>query len=218
MGGARGSAATVLLSLGAGGGCLVFKPQYLQLRADVGPEVNLYGMGETTQAEGLRLRRDGSSRALWNSDTPAAAVGVNLYGSHPVLYGVSPGGAAWGWFLASSNAMDFSAGSGDVTFRVTGGILELYVFAGPSPNAVAAQYQEVVGRPAMPPRWALGFHQSRYGYGSVDELIQVASSYEAARIPLEVVWSDIDYTDRARMFTLDPQRYPQARLRAFVDE
>lgn len=36
------------------------------------------------------------------------------------------------------------------------------MFLGPTPQHVAEQYQEVVGRPAMPPRWALGFHQSRY--------------------------------------------------------
>ncbi|EFJ41704.1 hypothetical protein VOLCADRAFT_30523, partial [Volvox carteri f. nagariensis] len=125
---------------------------------------------------------------------------------------------SFGWFLANSNAMDFAAGAGgDVTFRMVGGILELWVFCGPGPEQVTAQYQEVVGRPAMPPRWALGFHQSRYGYGSVDELEDVVASYNQARIPLDVVWSDIDYTDRARMFTVDPEHYPQQRLRALVD-
>ncbi|KAG2498166.1 hypothetical protein HYH03_003923 [Edaphochlamys debaryana] len=206
---------------GGGGGCLVFKPQYLALRAQVPRETNLYGMGETTQSEGLMLRRDGSARALWNSDTPAVAVGVNLYGSHPVLYGITPGpaggGRAWGWFLANSNAMELAAGSEEVEIRMTGGIIEMWIFAGPSPEEVSIQYQEVVGRPAMPPRWALGFHQSRYGYGSVDELEQVVASYAREKIPLEVVWSDIDYTDRCRMFTFDPQRYPEQRLRAFVD-
>lgn len=64
------------------------------------------------------------ARALWNSDTPAAAVGVNLYGSHPVLYGIVPGsgGTAWGVFLANSNAMEFAAGSNDVTFRCRAGL------------------------------------------------------------------------------------------------
>lgn len=72
--------------------------------------------GETTQPQGLKLRRDGARRALWNSDTPAAATGVNLYGSHPVLYGIGPDGSAFGLFVANSNAMDFAAGAEDVTF------------------------------------------------------------------------------------------------------
>ncbi|PNH07112.1 Alpha/beta-glucosidase agdC, partial [Tetrabaena socialis] len=144
----------------SGGGCLVVKPQFLQLRSAVAPEVDLYGMGESTPAEGLRLRRDGVPRALWNSDTPAAATGVNLYGSHPLLYGLAPGGTSFGWFLAASNAMDVVPGVRDVAFRLTGGTLELFLFAGPAPEDVTVQYTQLVGPPAMPPRWALGFHQS----------------------------------------------------------
>lgn len=45
--------------------------------------------------------------------------------------------------------------------RLTGGIVELFVLLGPSPEAVSRQYQSIVGRPAMPPRWALGMHQSK---------------------------------------------------------
>ena len=44
---------------------------------------------------------------------------------------------------------------------MVGGLLELHIFTGPSPEAVLQQYQEVIGRPALPPLWALGFHQCR---------------------------------------------------------
>ena len=41
------------------------------------------------------------------------------------------------------------------------------------------QYQEVIGRPHMPPYWALGFHQCRYGYHDLQEVEEVVSQYVA---------------------------------------
>jgi alpha-glucosidase (family GH31 glycosyl hydrolase) len=46
---------------------------------------------------------------------------------------------------------------------VIGGVLDIYVFLGPSPEDVIRQYHAVIGPPAMPPFWALGFHQCRCG-------------------------------------------------------
>ncbi len=49
-----------------------------------------------------------------------------------------------------------------VSFRVTGGVLDMYFFLGPTPMEVLEQYTRMFGRPALPPIWALGFHQSKY--------------------------------------------------------
>jgi alpha-glucosidase (family GH31 glycosyl hydrolase) len=49
-----------------------------------------------------------------------------------------------------------------VTFRTLGGLLDFFIFLGPSPQKVIQQYTEVVGKPHMPPYWGLGFHLCRY--------------------------------------------------------
>ena len=64
----------------------------------------------------------------------------------------------------------------------TSGILDFYFFLGPEPEAVVSQYLDLVGRPAMPPYWALGFHQSRYGYEQLSDIQQVVSEYEKNKV------------------------------------
>lgn len=46
--------------------------------------------------------------------------------------------------------------------RVIGGMIDLYFFMGPTPEAVIRQYHAVVGPPVMPPYWALGLHQAKW--------------------------------------------------------
>lgn len=45
----------------------------------------------------------------------------------------------------------------------------------------------------------------------------VITNYSAANIPLETMWTDIDYMDRRRIFTLDPDYFPLDRMREIVD-
>ena len=70
-----------------------------------------------------------------------------------------------------------------VTFRTIGGILDFYVFTGPSSDAVVQQYTEIIGRTHMPPYWALGFHLCRYGYKSTDDMAQIIERNRELGIP-----------------------------------
>jgi alpha-glucosidase (family GH31 glycosyl hydrolase) len=86
----------------------------------------------------------------------------------------------------------------------TGGITDIYVILNSNtPDSVVSYYHRILGKPFLPPQWALGWHQCKYCLYSVDEYKEVVDSYNQYRIPLDAQWGDIDYMDQYRDFTVD---------------
>ena len=195
---------------------LVFEDQYLELSTRIPSGSTLYGLGEQTRPSGIALQA-GDVYTMWNRDQPSSGTNQNLYGTHPFFLNMN-GGKASGVFLLNSNGMDIEYDGTAITYKVIGGILDFYVFVGPSPAQVVQQYQALVGMPTFPPYWSLGFHQSKYGYKNLGELQTVVAKYKENKIPLDTMWSDIDYMDAYFDFTLDPVNYPAVGMNAFVDK
>ncbi|KAM6164701.1 lysosomal alpha-glucosidase [Rhynchocyon petersi] len=179
---------------------LFFADQFLQLSTTL-PSQYVAGLAEHLSP--LMLDTNWTRITLWNRDV-APEPGMNLYGSHPFYLALEDGGLAHGVFLVNSNAMDvILQPSPALSWRTTGGILDVYVFLGPEPKSVVQQYLEVVGYPAMPPYWSLGFHLCRWGYTSTAMTLEVVENMSRAGFPLDVQWNDLDYMDARRDFTFN---------------
>ncbi len=166
----------------------------------------LYGLGE--RAAGLNLAR-GDYR-LWNRD-PVSDRGTQdpldpLYLTIPVYLALWDGGSYLVFYENSfPGSLSFRAGEANAAF--SGGMLRSYFIPGPPAQALE-RYTELTGRAPLPPRWALGYHQSRWGYRSEADLRAVAQGFAEHEMPLSAIHLDIDYMDGYRVFSVDRKRFP----------
>nr|WCZ58780.1 lysosomal alpha-glucosidase [Seculamonas ecuadoriensis] len=196
------------------GHALVFEDQYLEITSSLPNNPNIYGLGE--RVHNFRLDPNNRVWTIFNKDH-GTQPDINLYGSH-AFYTEYRAPHAHGVFLLNSNAMDVVLTMSSITYKVIGGVFDFYFFMGPDPKSVVAQYTELVGRPYMPPYWALGFHQCRWGYHTLADVEEVVAEYAKNELPLDTIWNDIDYMDGYRDFTFSPDRFPLAKVQSFVHD
>ncbi|CAN9510595.1 unnamed protein product [Ophioblennius macclurei] len=183
---------------------LFYADQFLQISTTL-PSQFIYGLGEhrSTFLHDVHW----NTLTMWARDVPPMEQ-TNLYGAHPFYMTMEEGGSAHGVFLLNSNAMDVALQPAPaLTWRTIGGILDFYVFLGPDPAAVIGQYLEVIGRPAMPIYWALGYHLCRWGYNTSNSTWEVVKSLRNSGIPQDAQWNDIDYMEHFMDFTYDSAKF-----------
>ena len=86
--------------------------------------------------------------------------------------------------------------------------LDVYVIGGESAYDIVKQFRHVIGRSYIPPKFAFGFGQSRWGYTTKEDFRKVAAGYRENHIPLDMIYMDIDYMDSYKDFTLNPENFP----------
>jgi alpha-glucosidase len=171
--------------------------------------VRYYGFGERTGV----LEKRGRRYTCWTTDEwrHQGPTTDSLYIAIPFFLGLDEDGVAAGVFLNNTfrTAFDLTDLENETLgIEADGGELDVYVFAGPEPAQVLERFTAVVGRMPLPPLWALGYHQSRWGYESAEEVFAVARELRERLIPADAIHLDLDHMDGARSFTWDAERFP----------
>jgi mannosyl-oligosaccharide alpha-1,3-glucosidase len=89
------------------------------------------------------------------------------------------------------------------------GLLDVFVFLGPSAQDVLKSYGELTGYTAMPQEFAIAYHQCRWNYVTDQDVKDVDRRFDKFSIPYDVIWLDIEYTDGKRYFTWDPLTFKE---------
>lgn len=173
----------------------------------------VYGFGE----KALPLDRTSVEMVHWNSDTPAYGKGTDpIYQTTPFYIGLRRG-KAYGLFFDNTYRSYFNVAKRHpekIMFGAPGGYLDSYVFCGGKtrdPRQVIRRYTELTGRSQLPPLWALGYQQCRWGYYPEARVREIAARFRAEKIPCDAIYLDIDYMDGYRVFTWDKTRFPDPK-------
>jgi alpha-glucosidase len=168
------------------------------------------GFGERSS----QLEQSGLRMVNWSTDFHRYAPGTDpLYIAVPVFVSLRPG-LAYGVYINNTwrSQFDMGATQPDVwSMKADGGELDYYVVFGPTPAEVISGFGLLLGKMPLPPRWALGYHQSRYTYMNETDVRAVAAELRSRQIPCDVIHFDIDHMVGYRDFTWNPTTFPDPK-------
>ncbi len=200
--------------------------QKYMFQIGVASNAQFYGMGEKNFG---RLELSGLRTCFWNTDV-WSDFHFGQWTEHPadppylsVPYVIAKQGDTYVGYLLNTSWPSFmeTPGRDDqrvfVEWQLTGSCLtvgaeggrpELWIIVGPSLRELTRKLQRLVGVTPLPPAWSLGYHQSRWEYGSEQDLLDLDAKFAEHQIPCDALWLDIDYMDGYRVFTLNKDHFP----------
>lgn len=175
----------------------------------------VYGLGETIRG----INKRGWLYISNNADEPHhEETKHGLYASQNFLM-LDDGNRCFGIFVDNPGSVQFDIAYTDAdkfTIRFEDNDTYFYIIDGRTPYEIVSSFRELIGRSYIPPLWAFGFGQSRWGYKTADDVREVARRYKELGIPLDMIYMDIDYMQDFKDFTVNPERFPD--FEAFVKE
>lgn len=174
------------------------------------PDEVIFGLGQAVRG----IDKRGHRYESWNSDVfNHTEERPSLYGSHNFILFFSPE-RLLGVYLDDPGKVVWDLGwekHDEAVITSLSGNLDLYVIEEDTLTGIARAFRELTGRSYLPPRWAFGYIQSRWGYASEQEVRTVVDEHRKRHIPLDGVCLDIDYMVDFKNFTWKPDAFPDLK-------
>lgn len=206
---------SVVLSLPAESGPVPFlTPDSTGWQLTLSEQAAVYGLGEMPRG----INKRGWHYITNNTDESRHSEDkLSFYGAHNFLL-VRDGSTCFGLFVDFPGKVYYDIGytRHDLfSFHTETPDYDLYLLSGGNENAVCKEFRTLIGRSYIPPKWAFGLAQSRWGYKTEEDVREVARQYKEHDLPLDMICMDIEYMQDYADFTVNKERFPDlAKLSA----
>ncbi len=186
-------------------------------RLALSPQDIVYGLGEANRG----IDKRGHLYISCCADDPIHTEDKHsLYGAHNfLLIDSGPDAEAVGLFFDYPGEMTFDIGYShreQLCVCCKTADLYLYLITGKSASDIVHQFRQIIGPSYIPPKFAFGYGQSRWGYAAPEDFRTVAQQHRENHIPLDMIYMDIDYMEDFKDFTVNTKRFPD--FASFVEE
>ena len=199
---------SVVLSLPAESGPVPFlTPDSTGWRFTLSEQAAVYGLGEMPRG----INKRGWHYIANNTDESRHSEDkLSFYGAHNFLL-VRDGSTCFGLFVDFPGKVYYDIGytRHDLfSFHTETPDYDLYLLSGGNENAICKEFRTLIGRSYIPPKWAFGLAQSRWGYKTEEDVREVARQYKEHDLPLDMICMDIEYMQDYADFTVNKERFP----------
>ena len=199
---------SVVLSLPAESGPVPFlTPDDSGWQLTLSEQAAVYGLGEMPRG----INKRGWHYITNNTDESRHSEDkLSFYGAHNFLL-VRDGSTCFGLFVDFPGKVYYDIGytRHDLfSFHTETPDYDLYLLSGKNENAVCKEFRTLIGRSYIPPKWAFGLAQSRWGYKTEEDVREVARQYKEHDLPLDMICMDIEYMQDYADFTVNKERFP----------
>ena len=199
---------SVVLSLPAESGPAPFlTPDGTGWRFTLSEQAAVYGLGEMPRG----INKRGWHYITNNTDESRHSEDkLSFYGAHNFLL-VRDGSTCFGLFVDFPGKVYYDIGYTRhdlLSFHTETPDYDLYLLSGGNENAICREFRTLIGRSYIPPKWAFGLAQSRWGYKTEEDVREVARQYKEHDLPLDMICMDIEYMQDYADFTVNKERFP----------
>ncbi len=167
----------------------------------------IFGLGESVRGINKRGHR---YRAWCSDDFSHTEDKASLYASHNLVIFSGKTGI-FGLYVDDPGAVTFDLGytrGDEAVITSENGNFSAYYIEADSLLGAVTEFRHLIGRSYLPPKWGLGYIQSRWGYASESDLREVVKNHRDRHIPMDMISMDIDYMEDFKDFTWNREAFP----------